>query len=56
MFVGFCNRQRPLAAMLESMVGLTNGIRDELTVYTTALTGAYYFIPSTPSLRRWGAV
>jgi porphyrinogen peroxidase len=56
MFVGFCARQRPLAAMLESMAGLTDGIRDELTVYTKPLTGAYYFVPSTQSLRRWGAI
>jgi len=56
MFVGFSAQQRPLTAMLENMAGLADGIRDELTVYTTALTGAYYFIPSTQSLRRWGAI
>jgi len=56
MFVGFCARQRPLQAMLENMAGLTDGVRDELTVYTTPLTGAYYFVPSTQSLRRWGAI
>jgi porphyrinogen peroxidase len=56
MFVGFSARQRPLTAMLENMAGLTDGIRDELTVYTTPLTGAYYFVPSTQSLRRWGAI
>src|SRR6185312_9226083 len=43
-------------AMLENMAGLTDGVRDELTVYTTPLTGAYYFVPSTQSLRRWGAI
>jgi putative iron-dependent peroxidase len=56
MFVGFSAQQRPLTAMLENMAGLTDGIRDELTVYTTPLTGAYYFVPSTQSLRRWGAI
>jgi porphyrinogen peroxidase len=56
MFVGFSAQQRPLAAMLENMAGLTDGIRDELTVYTTALTGSYYFVPSTQDLRRWGAI
>ena len=56
MFVGFCAQQRPLEAMLENMAGLTDGVRDELTVYTTPLTGAYYFVPSTQSLRRWGAI
>jgi porphyrinogen peroxidase len=53
MFVGFCAEQRPLAAMLESMAGLTNGTRDALTHYTKPLTGAYYFIPSTEALRRY---
>jgi porphyrinogen peroxidase len=51
MFVGFCAEQRPLEAMLESMAGLTNGVRDTLTRYTTPLTGAYYFVPSTDALR-----
>ena len=51
MFVGFCAEQRPLAEMLRSMVGLGGGARDALTRYTRALTGAYYFVPSTESLR-----
>jgi len=51
MFVGFCSAQRPLTAMLESMAGLTSGVRDALTGYTRPLTGAYYFIPSTEALR-----
>lgn len=34
MFVGFCAEQRPLSAMLESMAGLTSGVRDALTRYT----------------------
>jgi porphyrinogen peroxidase len=51
MFVGFCAEQRPLAAMLESMAGLTSGVRDSLTLYTDVVTGAYYFVPSTESLR-----
>jgi putative iron-dependent peroxidase len=52
MFVGFSADQRPLATMLEKMVGLDDGVRDALTRYTQALTGAYYFVPSTQSLRR----
>jgi putative iron-dependent peroxidase len=52
MFVGFSAEQRPLATMLESMAGITNGIRDALTRYTTPLTGAYYFVPSTQALQR----
>jgi putative iron-dependent peroxidase len=51
MFVGFSAKQRPLAAMLESMAGLTDGIRDDLTRFTQPVTGAYYFIPSTQTLR-----
>ena len=38
--------------MLESMAGLVSGTRDALTRYTTPLTGAYYFVPSTDALRR----
>jgi putative iron-dependent peroxidase len=53
MFVGFSADQRPLAEMLESMAGLADGDRDALTRYTRPLTGAYYFIPSIESLRRF---
>jgi putative iron-dependent peroxidase len=52
MFVGFSSEQRPLSSMLESMAGLTSGVRDALTLYTRAVTGAYYFVPSTDWLRR----
>jgi putative iron-dependent peroxidase len=55
MFVGFSADQRPLAAMLESMAGLTDGARDELTRYTHPVTGAYYVVPSTTSLRRYSS-
>jgi putative iron-dependent peroxidase len=51
MFVGFCAEQGPLSTMLESMAGLAGGVRDALTLYTHPLTGAYYFVPSTDSLR-----
>lgn len=52
MFVGFSGDQQRLRAMLMSMAGLTDGVRDELTSYARPLTGAYYFVPSTESLRR----
>jgi putative iron-dependent peroxidase len=52
MFVGFSARQRHLTAMLESMAGITNGVRDALTRFTTPLTGAYYFVPSTQALQQ----
>ena len=53
MFVGFSSGQRPLSTMLESMAGLAGGVRDALTFYTLAVTGAYYFVPSTDALRRF---
>jgi porphyrinogen peroxidase len=52
MFVGFSADQQRLSRMLESMAGLTTGVRDALTHYTHPITGAYYFVPSTDSLRR----
>lgn len=55
MFVGFSSDQGRLTAMLESMSGVTDGVRDALTVYTRPLTGAYYFIPSTDMLRKLSA-
>jgi putative iron-dependent peroxidase len=33
------------------MAGVTDGIRDALTKYTTPVTGAYYFIPSVEAIR-----
>jgi porphyrinogen peroxidase len=51
MFVGFSAEQRPLVAMLESMAGIGVAARDALTRYTSPLTGAYYFVPSTEALR-----
>jgi putative iron-dependent peroxidase len=52
MFVGFSAEQQRLTTMLESMAGVTDGVRDALTHFTQPLTGAYYFVPSTDSLRR----
>ena len=54
MFVGFAADQRRLSTMLESMVGLHTGIRDALTRYTRPISGSYYFVPSTDSLRQSG--
>src|SRR5262245_17603952 len=51
MFVGFSAAQQPLVAMLESMAGIGGGARDALTRFTTPLSGAYYFVPSTDALR-----
>jgi putative iron-dependent peroxidase len=45
MFVGFCLARRPPTAMLGSMAGVTDGVRDALTGYTAPLSGAYSFVP-----------
>src|SRR5207248_8622819 len=50
MFVGFSADQRRLSAMLESMAGVNDGVRDALTSFATPLTGAFYFIPSIRGL------
>ena len=52
MFVGFSAEQKRLSTMLESMAGLTNGVRDALTKYTRPISGAYYFVPAAECLRR----
>jgi putative iron-dependent peroxidase len=53
MFVGFSAEHRRLIAMLESMAGIPDGVRDALTRYTKPLTGAVYFVPSTEAIRRF---
>ncbi len=52
-FVGFCAEQHPLQVMLERMAGVGDGIRDALTRYTTAQSGAYYVVPSVSALARF---
>jgi putative iron-dependent peroxidase len=54
-FVGFSCEQGRLETMLRQMAGTDDGVRDALTRYTTALTGAYYFIPSLEALRRFAS-
>ncbi|HEV2438962.1 MAG TPA: Dyp-type peroxidase [bacterium] len=49
-FVGFSAEQQRLSKMLDSMAGVTDGVRDALTNYTKPLTGAYYFIPSVEAI------
>lgn len=50
MFIGFSCEQSRLSRMLARMAGAEDGIRDALTYYTTAVSGAYYFVPSIESL------
>jgi putative iron-dependent peroxidase len=52
-FVGFSADQTRLSGMLNSMAGLVTGQRDALTRFSLPLTGAYYFVPSVESLRRF---
>lgn len=49
-FVGFCAAQQPLQAMLESMAGVRDGVRDALTYYTHPDSGAYYFMPANQAI------
>lgn len=53
-FVGFSADQKRLSAMLESMAAVRGGERDDLTRYAQPVTGAYYVVPSTDDLRRYG--
>jgi porphyrinogen peroxidase len=53
MFVGFSADQSRLVAMLESMAGVKDGIRDALTRFSHPLTGAYYFVPSIQGLKQY---
>lgn len=53
MFIGFSRDQLRLARMLNRMAGAEDGIRDALTRYTTAVSGAYYFVPSVEALRQF---
>jgi len=54
LFIGFSADQWRMHRMLEQMAGI-GGPRDALTFFTTALTGAYYFIPSVQMLRQFSA-
>lgn len=53
-FVGFSQDRARLDAMLDSMVGHGVRGRDRLTDFTHAVTGAYYFVPSSEALAGFG--
>ena len=55
MFIGFSRDQHRLARMLNRMAGAEDGIRDALTRYTNAVSGAYYFVPSVEALRQFAS-
>ena len=50
LFIAYCNVRHNFDAMLESMYGVTDGKTDQLLRFTKAVTGAYYFAPSTDML------
>jgi putative iron-dependent peroxidase len=55
MFVGFSADQHRLARMLRRMAGAEDGIRDALTQYATAISGAYYIVPPVEALRAFAS-
>ena len=54
-FVGFSRDRERLDAMLDSMTGRIDGRRDRLTDFARAVTGAYYFVPSSEALATFAA-
>jgi len=54
-FVGFSRDRARLDAMLDSMIARRGGRRDRLTDFAHALTGAYYFVPSSEALAGFAA-
>ena len=54
-FVGFSRDRERLDAMLDSMTGRIDGRRDRLTDFARAITGAYYFVPSSEALATFAA-
>jgi putative iron-dependent peroxidase len=54
-FVGFSQDRERLDAMLESMAANGGGRRDQLTDFTRAVTGAYYFVPASEALAMFAA-
>lgn len=55
MFIGFSCEQYRLSRMLERMAGAEDGIRDALTLYTTAVSGSYYFVPAVEALQQFAS-
>jgi putative iron-dependent peroxidase len=52
LFIGFGPDWDRMTRMLEQMVGADpGGVRDALTRYATAVSGAHYFVPSLEALR-----
>jgi putative iron-dependent peroxidase len=54
-FVGFSQDRARLDAMLDSMIARRGGPRDHLTDFARAVTGAYYFVPSSEAVATFAA-
>jgi porphyrinogen peroxidase len=54
-FVGFSRDRGRLDAMLDSMIARSGGTRDRLTDFAHAVTGAYYFVPSSEAVATFAA-
>ncbi len=50
LFIAYCNRLHNFKTMLDSMYGVTDGKTDQLLRFTSAVTGAYFFAPSSEML------
>ncbi|MEI8595037.1 Dyp-type peroxidase [Photobacterium sp. Hal280] len=50
LFIAYCAQQRNFREMLDSMYGEKDGQTDKLLDFTKAVTGAYFFVPSTEML------
>ncbi|WP_162046874.1 Dyp-type peroxidase [Vibrio taketomensis] len=51
LFIAYCHTLHNFKVMLESMYGVTDGKTDQLLRFTHAVTGAYFFAPSTEMLQ-----
>ena len=49
-FAGFAADQSILARMLDSMAGVGDGVVDHLTRFASAMSGAYYVVPSVEAM------
>ncbi|PMH41053.1 deferrochelatase [Vibrio sp. 10N.286.49.B3] len=50
LFIAYCQTLHNFTAMLESMYGISDGKTDQMLRFTHAVTGAYFFAPSTQLL------
>ncbi|MFC1236131.1 Dyp-type peroxidase [Vibrio sp. F74] len=51
LFLSYCNTLHNIKVMLESMYGVSDGKSDQMLRFTQAVTGAYFFAPSSDMLQ-----